>query len=426
MAASTFGVVNVYLGTTSYTTNTATMNVNDTLTVKVWNQAPTSGVMGLAGSITATPSGKLQALGQFAWTTQPTYPGTYGETLFVLSNFGFAGSAPYPNYTYSDPLDPTSITGWLGNYLYSVVKPLGQPAQTSPGALTTTWNLGGTPGSTDGSMANIGSGQCSMDFIGGNNPAVVTGKTSPVLVGSYQVKATAAGTVTLHFADSGGVANAGSYGGWYTAGRDVGDDGVGTTTDLVITINGGTQLSLVNSGTPLDGVSLPRLGHNIIQLKFNGNITALPAAGKIQVIQALTGGTTGTDVSSNWTYSIVNDGSGNPTILQLDEPGAYGVVPPATTMVNKQWYAVRNNGWTAADNFVIAFPLQKGDINADNKANSNDLAAAVSAGTALHPPFTSRYDINGDLKINSNDLAAVLGVGTALAPARPTGWVFVP
>lgn len=239
---------------------------------------------------------------------------------------------------------------------------------------------------------------------------------------SYTVTASANGTINLNFVnfpDPNGL----------TSGLDgmshITTDGNNATdvslTGMVVNITG-FQPGYASSA-PADGQSFWREAKNIIRITFDGNIGTVGAfvlTGKVQIIQMTTGGGTGTDVTANWAAAIENDGGGNPRVLKIQEIGA-------TTMTNRQWYAVRNTGgWSTVANFTRCLFLQKGDVDRSGAFNATDTNLQLQQPNGLNKPDNFIYDYDGSKSVSAVDSNHMLQLPNGLKPNRPTGWTRVP
>ena len=73
-------------------------------------------------------------------------------------------------------------------------------------------------------------------------------------------------------------------------------------------------MTLLLSAAPGTGKSLWRSNQNTIRLTFNRDI-ATPGAGQVKIREMLAGGSFGTDLSSGFSFTIENDGFGNPPMI---------------------------------------------------------------------------------------------------------------
>jgi hypothetical protein len=182
----------------------------------------------------------------------------------------------------------------------------------------------------------------------------------------------------------------------------------GGITGGTITVCGGDVVSDFVSSEPTCDSTLPGSAGNIIDLTFNGPITA-PAAGQI-VIQRLAagGGFTGGDLSGSFTYTVR---PGN--ILRIKETG--------TVFVDKAWYAISNTGgWSGVGLFKVDLEVAIGDANEDGFVLSSDVLL-VNGSVGCFSNCDPRLDINGDGFILSSDvLAANARVGN-FGTAKPSG-----
>jgi hypothetical protein len=158
--------------------------------------------------------------------------------------------------------------------------------------------------------------------------------------------------------------------------------------------------------------SIWRNTNNVVLLTFSEDITA-PGAGEVEVVEMLDGGTYGSDLSASFTFTVENDGGGDPRVLRVQEDG--------TVLAHRSWYAIRNNGaWSAANNFEIQWPLQVGDSNDDLRVLFNDLGV-INGSVPCFSACDARLDINGDGRILFNDLGVANGSIPSFPVNKPEG-----
>ncbi len=190
--------------------------------------------------------------------------------------------------------------------------------------------------------------------------------------------------------------------------------GSGLLGGLINLVVPGGDADLVSS-SPMCGQSLWRTRGNFILLTFDGPVS-LPAAGQIQVRELLANGMYGTmDLASNFTMALEAGG----TRLRMQE--ATGV---DSSLVNRRWYGITENGWSGVNGFKVDVLVQKGDVNIENRVSSAD-ASAIN--NVLCPQLgcgdDRREDVNGDRRISSADRSIVNGflTGGAVIPQKPGG-----
>ncbi len=436
LAASTFGAINFSFVVTNSSnqplTSPITVQQGAVYNVILMGQCDTSGLLAVGGDILPDVNlpANLQTISAFHWNVPATKDDTAAQnwvpqqvkTVGTVVTPSFAGVVPTPTYDLDFLGNPSVLTGWI----YSTAHVAAQDSETIDSANTDPvfsvggwggWNTGGVIDNVNaaGGITVLGSGQFPPLSTGGDVVSSFA-QSGPKPLGYYQVQcvSTAFDTVSLNFVNAAQVGGVDvGYEGWFTTGCTAGDTGPVASTPVVFAGTGGSSnVSLVPAqGKPLDGQSLWRTSKNIIRLQFDGNITA-PAAGQIQIVQCLAGGVAGTDVTSNWNIAVDPT---NPTVLRLQEIGA-------TTMVNRQWYAVRTNGWTGVNDFHQAFFLIQGDVNRDGKFNTNDVSLQLQQPNGLNKPDDYVYDLDGSKSVNTNDVNAIFHCANALTPARPSGW----
>jgi hypothetical protein len=167
-------------------------------------------------------------------------------------------------------------------------------------------------------------------------------------------------------------------------------------------------------GVPPGG-SLWRSAANFVLLTFDADIAA-PGAGDVEVVEMLAGGGYGADLSANFTFTVMNDGGGDPRILRIDEVGSI--------LVHHGWYAFRNTGsWSGVAPFETQYPVAVGDANNDRRVLFNDLGVINGSVPCLVPgTCVDRHDINGDGRVLFNDLGVANGsVPLVLPDPKPAG-----
>ncbi|MCP4593614.1 MAG: hypothetical protein GY842_22995, partial [bacterium] len=168
--------------------------------------------------------------------------------------------------------------------------------------------------------------------------------------------------------------------------------------------------------------SLWRCSNNFIRLTFDGEIT--DPSGAIQIRTLESGGTYGaTDYSSNFTFTVVDDGFGTMRVLEIQENGSsFSSLLPDTTWIGV--YA-EPGAWFGVQGFSMHYMVQAGDVNNDGNVNFSGDAGLVYAHVGeTGVPDETRWDLNGDHNVNfSGDAGCVyLHVGATPVP-KPTGHV---
>ncbi|MFH0981167.1 MAG: hypothetical protein V2A79_06490 [Planctomycetota bacterium] len=184
------------------------------------------------------------------------------------------------------------------------------------------------------------------------------------------------------------------------------------------------------SACPPDQAALWRTQKNCIRLWFDGDITA-PVPGEVEIRELLAGGGFDpTDLSSQFTFTVENDGGGLPRILKIKENGI--TVPD----LHRKWLGIRNlGGWTLAQQFEVQYVVMMGDVNNDGFVKNAD-ASAIYPHVSAEPvqdccaweydptdPFDNgRFDLNGDCLVKNADASAVYPrVSPQGKPAKPSG-----
>ncbi len=192
-------------------------------------------------------------------------------------------------------------------------------------------------------------------------------------------------------------------------------DGSGTgEVDVIEVFSLNPAGGFLASSIPAAGQSLPRSNRNTVRLTFASNIGG-PVGGQILIQQMLAGGTFGSDLSAGFSFTVENDGQGNPRILKIID-----VDPP--NLVHRQWYSIRSTGgWTGGGVFEAQFVVQIGDANGDNGVFNLD-AGAINAGIPnLGAPDQDRRDIDGDATILNDDVSIANVRIPSFPVAKPSG-----
>lgn len=350
----------------------ATLNVGQTATVEGWFKSTGAGVYAIGGNVTAAGTGGLSIEG----------------TPLAANSFYVADFCGFMD---------------LRN----------EPGTTIPPAVPVA--------GVNGAVSIIGSAQSITNQA---TPFVDTawGNGSYVKLFSYTVKGTAAGTVTLQWQDAGEP----GYGGWYTTDTSM-VDGIANSAGVTITVNAAqTQANLIDKSVDFNvngKKTLWRSKKNVLSLTFDKDITA-PAVGQLTIQKLIAGSTYGSDLSSNFTFTVVNDpAQGNaPRILRIFDNSTNGVLE------NLGWYSFRNTGgWATAANFEHQVPVMVGDATGDARVLSNDVTSINSRVSSAVVAIDSRFDIDGTGQptagrvLSSDVTLANPKVGTIAVP-KPSGW----
>ena len=195
--------------------------------------------------------------------------------------------------------------------------------------------------------------------------------------------------------------------------------GAGQIVNLTIHVQPACNLV---SSAPAHRHSLWRTQRNIMRLTFDCDITT-PPAGSV-LIQSLIGapsGTFGPNLSAGFTFTVENNGGGQPRILKIQET--------ASTLVHRTWYSVRNTGgWLGVANFNLQLLCQMGDASDNNFTQAADATLVYTNGP---PPNNfpclagcgdaNRRDINGDGRVQAADATFVYGKVPSAPVAVPPG-----
>jgi hypothetical protein len=168
----------------------------------------------------------------------------------------------------------------------------------------------------------------------------------------------------------------------------------------------------VATSTPDTGTSLWRNTANVVRITFDRNITQ-PTSGQLEIRELLAGGAVGANLSGSFTFTLENDGGGDPRVLVIKDTGS--------NLTHRSWYTVRNTGnWTAVDVFHGDFVVQVGDANRDGRVLFNDLGV-INGSVPCFAACDAFLDINGDNRILFNDLGVANGSIPSFPVAKPAG-----
>ncbi|MEK6675611.1 MAG: right-handed parallel beta-helix repeat-containing protein [Planctomycetota bacterium] len=175
---------------------------------------------------------------------------------------------------------------------------------------------------------------------------------------------------------------------------------------------GGPMLYAKIMSDPPDSNCLWRSANNFFRMTFACDITA-PPPGKVVISEMLNSGQFGPDLSASFTFTVENDGQGNPRVLKIQENG--------TVLTHGKWYDIHNLAWPGIEPFCVQYPVLVGDADNDCSVVNADLSV-INSGNPCASNCDPRKDINGDGLINGSDVkAANAHVPTFGPPARPSG-----
>jgi hypothetical protein len=138
----------------------------------------------------------------------------------------------------------------------------------------------------------------------------------------------------------------------------------------------------------------------------------LPAAGQVQLRELLAAGAFAADLSGSFTFSIVNNGSGQPRILRIVENG--------TVLTDRKWYAITNNGWVGVAAFKVDIVHLTGDADGNGRTLGADASLINSQISPLLQP-DKRTDIDGNGRVLGADFSLANSKISPLAVTKPTG-----
>ncbi len=169
----------------------------------------------------------------------------------------------------------------------------------------------------------------------------------------------------------------------------------------------------LQSSNPAAGRSLWRNRRNIIRLTFDTDTTA-PDAGAVMIQEMIAGGTYGEDLSAGFTFTVENDGQGQPRVLKIRET--------ASSLQHRKWYAVRNTGgWTGVAPFTVQYVVQVGDANNDGRVLNTDFGWVNADIPTFSTADDDRRDINGDGRILNTDFGVLNSKIPSFHVAKPDG-----
>lgn len=160
--------------------------------------------------------------------------------------------------------------------------------------------------------------------------------------------------------------------------------------------------------------SWSRERYNTAWLDFKCDITA-PSSGAVTIKELLAGGAFGSDLSSSFAFSVVNDGDGNPRRLKIVDNDA--------SLTHRKWYGIRNASWAGVESFEVDYVVQMGDADDNLVVNAADLTK-INSWIPTAPPVPElriRGDITGTFGIGANDLSAANAYIPSTAVTKPSG-----
>ncbi|MFH0981560.1 MAG: right-handed parallel beta-helix repeat-containing protein [Planctomycetota bacterium] len=178
---------------------------------------------------------------------------------------------------------------------------------------------------------------------------------------------------------------------------------------------------------PPDQGTLWRTAKNCVRLTFDSNISA-PGAGQVWIQELLAGGAFGGDLSGGFSFTVENDGGGNPRVVRIRDNDA--------TLAHRKWYGIRNlGGWCGAAPFEVQYVTLRGDVNNDGFVKNADASAIYPHVSPQQvpdccaweydpgdPADRGRFDVNGDCYVKNADASAVYPYVSPLPkPPKPSG-----
>ena len=176
--------------------------------------------------------------------------------------------------------------------------------------------------------------------------------------------------------------------------------GIGDVINLSVIVDSGASCGLpqLASTVPVDQGVLYRSANNIVRLNFDGNVAGGPGVvdltGQIEV-NKLDGCSLGPDLAANFSFTVENDGGGDPTVLVVQQttPGV---------LEHLSWYTIRNVNFTAAAAFAPEFKVLVGDVDGDGLLLSGD-AGLINNAIPCFAACDPALDVDGDGLILSGD-----------------------
>jgi len=185
------------------------------------------------------------------------------------------------------------------------------------------------------------------------------------------------------------------------------------TSGLALPVSVAWMPSCLISSDPTNNSTLWRSQKNIARLIFDGDITT-PPAGSVLIQELLAGGSYGSNISSNFTFTVENDTNSKPRILKIYEA--------TTSLVNQKWFAVRNIGsWTGVAKFIVHYQVQRGDADNNGAVTDTDVIIVEDATGIFNCPDNDRRDMNGDRNILHSDMSVVNNYLPSNSVPKPSG-----
>jgi len=380
--------------------------------------------MAMGGSVVSAADLNLsvQSGGLNAITVGPGDPVNYeifGTLSTAVDNEGLALFGL--NLTFDGgPLsaaDIPALPSGVGNEMASFVRNEGITNPDSP--CPPACGFGGTI--IAGELVQIGGGQNTIKNTALNAPFPIggvftlLGHTPLVLVSGSLTAPASAGVYHLVIpADSvfANVITLGQTGDPFWATEPAGG---GTIDNLTITVVDIPTNPLLSSD-PACGGSWPRSANNFAKLTFAADLV-VPGAGQVQIRELLAAGAFDADLSANFTFSIVNDGGGQPRVLRIVENG--------TQLADRKWYAITNNGWAGVNEFKVDIVHLIGDADGNGRVLNADVGLINSQISPLLQP-DKRTDIDGNGRVLNADVGLANSKISPLAVTKPTNHVCSP
>jgi hypothetical protein len=166
--------------------------------------------------------------------------------------------------------------------------------------------------------------------------------------------------------------------------------------------------------SPEDEHSLWRSQHNIVRLWFSGDLLLPMTPGQILIREMLPGAVFGPDLSSQFSFTVENDGGGHPRILRIWENGS--------TLSHRHWYSIANTGgWISVLPFELQYVVQVGDASDDARVLAYDVSVINTGIPTFAAPDDERRDINGDGRILAFDVSVTNSSIPSFPVPKPSG-----
>ncbi|MCH7886198.1 MAG: hypothetical protein IIC01_13245 [Planctomycetes bacterium] len=176
---------------------------------------------------------------------------------------------------------------------------------------------------------------------------------------------------------------------------------------------GGPFLAELVASKPAHEKSLWRSEKNIVRLTFACDISA-PGTGDVLVREMLDAGAFGSDLSSNFTFTVEDNGGG-PRVLKINGESS-------STLEHRKWYSIQNVGdWSGVADFEVQYVVQVGDANNDVRVLFDDLGVINARIPTFDAEDDAREDINGDGKILFDDLSMANASIPSFPVDKPSG-----